>query len=252
MTKQPLISVITPCYNAERFIDSCIQSVLSQTYKNWELILVDDCSTDDTLNKIQMYSKLDNRIKYYTTKRTSGGPSHPRNIGITTCTGDFVAFLDADDLWLPEKLSEQIEFALENNYQFVYSNYEKISSEGFRQGRRLRMKAEVDYKYMLRTCEIPCLTVLIHKNLIKNRLFKEFGKEDYLLWLEILRTGVKAYNTGRVHALYRQQDSSRSSNKIKMLYEQWIILRDFQKISFFQSCFDLFFYVIRGLQKYFR
>lgn len=250
MLKQPLVSIITPCYNADRYVDDCVLSVLSQTYKNWELILIDDCSTDKTPQKILKYCQQDKRIKFYTTEKRSGGPAHPRNIGISHASGDFIAFLDVDDLWLPNKLQEQIEYALSNNYEFVYSNYEKISFDGRRQERVLKMKYQVNYKDMLKTCEIPCLTVLISRQLIKNRLFKEIGKEDYLFWLEILKSGSVAHNTQKIHALYRQQVVSRSSNKLKMVYEQWVILRDFQKISFLQAVYYLLCYIFKGFKKY--
>ena len=252
MTKCPLVSVITPCYNAEIFIDDCIQSVLSQTYQNWELLVIDDCSTDSTMRKILDYSKKDKRIKCFKTIKTSGGPAHPRNIGLSNASGAFVAFLDADDMWLPNKLEEQVKFIIDHDLQFIYSNYEKISAEGKRSGRILRMSSVVTYDHLLKTCEIPCLTTLIRSSLVTNNLFKEVGKEDYLLWLQILKKGVTAFNTNKVHALYRQQTKSRSSEKIKMLYEQWVILRDFQKLSLIKALYCWFYYIYRGIQKYIR
>lgn len=250
MTKHPLVSVITPCYNAEKFIDDCIQSVVSQTYHNWELLLIDDCSTDNTMEKILSYSKGDSRIKCFKTNKTSGGPAHPRNIGLSKVSGDFVAFLDADDVWLPNKLEEQVRFIIDNDLQFVYSDYEKISVEGIRSDRILRMPSTVTYDRLLKTCEIPCLTVLMRSSLVTNHLFTEVGKEDYLLWLQILKKGVTAFNTNKVHALYRQQTNSRSSKKIKMLYEQWVILRDFQKLSLVKSFYCWLYYIYKGMQKY--
>ena len=249
--QNPLVSVIVPCFNAEKYIDQTIQSVIAQSYVNWELILVDDCSTDQTLKKIQKYSEEDNRIRVFTTDFQSGSPSNPRNIGLSVAKGELVAFLDADDIWLTNKLQEQVLFLQTNGYEFIYSDYEKIAENGERKNRVLRMKTSVSYSIMLGCCEIPCLTVLLKRNLLNHRLFKEIGKEDYLLWLEILRSGVSAYNTCKVHALYRERSSSRSANKFLMLYQQWVILRDFEKIPILKSLYFFIIYSIKGLKKFF-
>lgn len=244
------VSVITPCYNAEKFIVDCINSVLTQTYQNWELLLIDDGSTDKTLDIIQSFSKRDERIKVFTTEFPSGGPSHPRNIGLSKASGDFIAFLDADDLWLPDKLEEQIYFAEKNNLSFIYSDYEKVSLNGERKKRILKMKAHVTYTDILHHCEIPCLTVLIKRELIQKKVFREIGKEDYVLWLQILKSGCIAYNTQKVHALYRTHSTSRSSNKFQMIYQQWVVLRDFEKIPIVKASYYLSSYIIKGLIKY--
>ena len=246
------VTVITPCYNAEKFIADCINSVLTQTYQNWELLLIDDCSTDKTLSIIQAFSKEDERIKIYKTEFPSGGPSHPRNIGLRHAQGDFIAFLDADDLWLPNKLEEQINFAIKNNFSFIYSDYEKVSISGERNNRILRMKSQVTYADILHCCEIPCLTVFIKKSLIQKKIFREIGKEDYVLWLQILKSGYVAHNTQRVHALYRVNSISRSSNKFQMIYQQWVVLRDFEKIPLVKASYFLLSYTIKGLIKYLR
>lgn len=250
MFQDPLVSIIIPCYNSESFIDDCVQSVLNQTYSHWELFLIDDCSTDSTYPKILSYSAKDSRIKVFQTNSPSGGPSHPRNIGISHAKGEYITFLDSDDLWLPNKLFEQIKYIKKYNVRFVYSNYEKITSTGIRKGRVVALKPTVSYPQLLLSCEIPCLTVLIDSLLIKRRLFRETGKEDYLLWLQILKSGIIAYNCGGSLALYREGHKSRSRNKFKMILQQWVILRDFEKVNFFKSCYCLLCYMIIGLKKY--
>ena len=250
MIQNPLVSIVTPCYNSENFIDDCIQSVLNQTYTDWELLIIDDCSTDSTYSKILSYSAKDSRIKVFRTSSPSGGPSHPRNIGITHARGEYISFLDSDDLWLPNKLSEQIRYIQKHNVHFVYANYEKITSSGIRSGRVVTLKSRVSYSQLLLSCEIPCLTALIDSFLIKQKLFRETGKEDYLFWLQILKSGVVAYNCGLPLALYREGHKSRSCNKLKMIFQQWVILRDFEKINFFRSCYCLLFYIVKGLKKY--
>ena len=245
-----LISIITPAYNAEKTINDTIQSVLNQTYSNWELLIIDDCSSDRTKDIILEYNSKDKRIKYFNTQQPSGGPSIPRNIGIKNSNGSYIAFLDSDDIWLPNKLEEQLNFLLSHNYKFVYSNYEKISYEGKRNGRFIIVRNISTYNDTLKSCEIPCLTILLEKSIIKNREFKNIGKEDYIMWLEILRDGNVAYNTGKVHALYREANNTRSSNKLKMIYLQWNVIRNIEKQNLIKSIYYLSTYLFKGYLKY--
>lgn len=245
-----LISIITPAYNAESTIEKAIESVLNQTYNDWELLIINDCSSDKTEEIIQNYSSKDRRIKYFCTERPSGGPSVPRNIGLKNSKGKYIAFLDSDDLWFPNKLEEQINFLLVNNYKFVYSNYEKISYDGKRNNRFIFVRNVSTYKDTLKSCEIPCLTILMDSSLIENRQFKNMGKEDYIMWLEILRDGTIAYNTGKVHALYRESNNTRSSNKFKMIYQQWNVIRNIEKQNLIKSIYYLSTYLFKGYLKY--
>lgn len=246
----PIISIITPAYNAEKTINETIQSVLNQTYNNWELLIIDDCSTDKTKEIIHNYTSVDKRIKYFKTDKPSGGPSIPRNIGIKNSNGRYIAFLDSDDIWLPNKLEEQLNFLLSHNYKFVYSNYEKISYEGKRNNRLIIVRNVSTYNDTLKSCEIPCLTILLEKSIIENREFKNIGKEDYIMWLEILRNGNVAYNTGKIHALYREANNTRSSNKLKMIYQQWNVIRNIEKQNLIKSIYYLSTYLFKGYLKY--
>ena len=249
---KPTISIITPAYNAERTINDTIQSVLNQTFDDWELIIVDDCSTDNTPNIVKDYMSYDKRVKYFTTECASGGPSVPRNLGIIKSKGDYIAFLDSDDLWLPNKLQEQLSFLVGHNYKFVYSNYEKISCEGKRSNRIIKGRDISTYQNTLKSCEIPCLTVLVDRKIIENRRFKNVGKEDYIMWLELLKSGNIAYNTQKVHALYREAKETRSSNKFKMIYEQWNVIRNIEKQNVVKSIYFICVYLIKGYMKYVR
>ena len=245
-----IVSIITPCYNAGAYISDTIESVLSQTYTYWEMIIVDDCSNDNSAQIIKKYSEKDERIKYLKTERPSGSPTIPRNIAILNSIGKYVAFLDSDDVWLPNKLEEQVAFAEKNNYQFVYSNYEKMTWEGMRNNRILAMKETSSYSDIIKSCEIPCLTALLKKEIIDGILFRQLHKEDYVFWLEILKKGHIAYNTNQVHAIYRESDKSRSSNKFSMFSFQWYILRNIENIGFFKACYCFLIYAVKGLYKY--
>lgn len=245
-----MVSIITPCYNAERYISETINSVLKQTYDDWEMIIVDDCSTDNSATIIQGYAKKDNRIKYLKTSAPSGSPAIPRNIGLDNAKGEYVAFLDADDLWLPDKLKLQIEFMQNNQIGFVYSDYEKIDLEGKRNNRIIRMPKISSFWDVIESCTIPCLTVIIKKKIIDKSRFKNTAKEDFIFWLDILKKNVKAYNSGGVLALYREQPKSRSSNKFLMIKEQWYLLRNIEGVKPVVASYFMMKYLIYGFLKY--
>ena len=167
----PLISIITPCYNAAPFIAQTIESVLAQTYPHWEMLIVDDCSTDRSVEVIQAYVNRDSRIKYFKTDHSSGSPSLPRNIGLEQAQGEYIAFLDSDDAWFPSKLEEQVIFMESGPYDFVYSDYEKMAWNGKRNQRLIQVRRISSFWDMLESNEIPCLTVLLRKDLIGEARF---------------------------------------------------------------------------------
>lgn len=246
-----LISIITPCYNSKSTIQATIQSVLEQTYPYWEMLIIDDCSTDGSDIIIQQYCKQDSRIKYLKTNKPSGSPAQPRNIGLDYAIGEYICFLDSDDCWLPTKLEDQIKFIKKNNYDFIYSNYEKISFDGKRNQRIIITKQQSNYNDNLRTCEIPCLTVLLKKGIIgTTRFLPNMPKEDYIFWLTILKKGITAYNTNQIHGLYRESHYSRSSNKVSMIKAQWYILRKVENINFQLALYYLLLYLWYGLKKF--
>lgn len=246
----PLVTVITPCFNAEKTIRQTIESVINQSFEKWEMIIVDDCSTDNAASIIKKFVESDSRIKYYKTNCPSGSPSLPRNIALNKARGKYIAFLDADDIWLPNKLKVQINFIEDHNYDFIYSDYEKISAEGIRKNRTIRMPKLSSFWDVIETCTIPCLTVLMTRKIIGSTRFKMIPKEDFEFWLCILKKDVKAYNTGSVLALYREQDKSRSSNKLEMIKSQWRILREIEGVKPIIAFYFMIKYVFYGLLKY--
>ena len=124
--KSPIVSVVTPCYNSGNYIGETIESVISQTFQDWEMIIVDDCSDDNSAAIITQYVEKDSRIKYFKTEKRTGSPSAPRNIGVNNSSGQYIAFLDSDDLWLPHKLESQLEYIKRTKSSFVYSNYKRF------------------------------------------------------------------------------------------------------------------------------
>lgn len=246
----PVVSIITPCYNAESYLSHTIESVLNQSFKDWEMIIVDDCSTDNSQQIIERYSAEDSRIKYFKTDTPSGSPSLPRNIGLDNAKGKYIAFLDADDLWYPDKLEKQLKFMETKAYSFVYSDYEKMNYLGDRNNRLIKMPLSSSFWDVLETCTIPCLTVLMTKNIIGNTRFKSIPKEDFAFWLDILKKGVNAYNIGEVLAIYREQQQSRSSNKLNMIKNQWLVLREIEGVKPVVASYFMFQYLFHGFFKF--
>jgi glycosyltransferase involved in cell wall biosynthesis len=245
-----LVSVITPCYNSAKYIAQTIESVLTQSYQNWEMIIIDDCSVDDSVKIISVYQEKDDRINLYKTKACSGSPMEPRNMGIEKASGQYIAFLDSDDVWLPNKLENQIKLFNEKNIGIIFSNYEKISEKGNRNNRIIRAPPVVTYNELLKSNCIGCLTVVYDASKIGKVYFDKFHHEDYVLWLTILHSGYIAKNTNTVEALYRVNKKSISANKFIVLSWQWKIYRNFLKLSLFQSVFYFCFYIIKSFTKY--
>ncbi len=206
-----LVTVITPAYNAERHIRYAIESVINQDYKNWEMLIVDDCSKDNTKQVVQDYSKEDNRIKLISIEK-NGGVANARNIALRRAKGKYVAFLDSDDLWKPNKLSKQIEFMKKNNCYFTFSSYELINDEGIPLDKTIRVPKVVDYKRLLKGNPIGCLTVVLDKEKIGKIEMPNVGHEDYATWLNIVQSGITAYGIDEELALYRKTENSLSSN----------------------------------------
>ena len=244
------ISIIVPCYNAFGTITQTIESVLAQSYSDWEMIIVDDCSTDNSADIIKSYVARDSRIKYFRTDKASGSPSLPRNIGIENSQGEYIAFLDADDIWFADKLEKQIRFISENQYDLVYSYYEKMDYSGQRNERLIRTRKQSGYSDLLKSNSIPCLTSIIRRQIIGDVRFKQIPQEDFCFWLDILKKGYIAHNICEVTALYREAKTSRSANKLDMLKGYWNVIRNHQHIPFLKSCVYILTYSTEGLRKY--
>lgn len=246
-----MVSIITPCYNAGKFIGQTIESVQSQTYNNWEMIIVDDCSTDNSVDVIGRYAKSDERIKLVTLKKNTGSPSEPRNIAISRAIGDVIFFLDADDLWMPKKIEEQLAFMKDKGCSIVYSNGTMIDENG-NYIRSMVKRPIVDYKTTLFRCELSCSSVMLKKELIGELKFENRGKEDFVFWLKLLKvTNEKAYNTEKKHYSYRVLDNSRSRNKKEVVKAQWYIYREIENIGFIHSSYYLIRYLWESVKKYY-
>ena len=168
---QKLISIITPVYNCEKLIKKTIESVLAQSYKNWEMLLVDDCSTDKSAKIIGEYAKKDKRIKYFKLEKNSGA-AVARNTALRESKGNFIAYLDADDLWRPNKLSKQLDFMLNNQVAFSCTDYEKIDESGRSLNKIVNMPYKVDYNLFLRNTIIQTVGVMVDVDKIGKKMLK--------------------------------------------------------------------------------
>lgn len=248
--KQPLVSIVMPCYNAELFINSAIKSVIAQDYSNWELLIVDDGSTDKSLDIIKKFADNDCRIKYYKNKRASGSPSEPRNIALDKAMGRYIAFLDSDDLWFPSKLTNQISCFKKHDSVIVYSNYERINEEGVRSDRVISFRPLHTFASLLKGNDIVCSSAIIDIEAIGEKLFfKEIGHEDYEYWLRILKRGFSASNCGTTEVLYRIRKNSVSSNPIDALSWLWNIHFNELDLSMKTSIINIVHHIIKSFIK---
>ena len=245
----PKISIITPCYNASVYLGMCIESVIAQTFVDWEMIIVDDCSTDNSADIIKAYQQNDSRIKYFKTPYPSGSPAQPRNIGIGEAKGRYLAFLDADDIWLPQKLEEQIKCIELHKSCMVFSNYEKIDNAGNKSHRIITAPSVVTLKDMYCGNPIGCLTAFVDSSIVGKFQFRNMHHEDCIAWIEIIREFGNAYNTNTVNAYYRESEQSVSRNKLKILGWQWKIYREILHFGIFKSIYYYIQYAYRGLKK---
>lgn len=247
----PLVSIITPAYNCMNFLPDTIRSIQNQTYNNWEHIIVDDASSDNTKIIIQEYAKKDSRIRYIFMSKNLG-VAVARNTGIMESKGKYIAFLDSDDLWKPEKLSVHINYMEKNNVQFTYSNYDIMNENGL-YIKEIIAKERIDYRNLLYYNIIGCLTVVIDSNVMKKNKMPLIKHEDYAAWLNILRCDLPyAYNVGETLASYRKLSTSVSSNKYKTLKWTWNIYRNNQDMSLLNSLIHMLTFILFTSLKYIR
>lgn len=248
----PLVSIVMPMHNAEKYLDASIQSVQAQTFTDWELIIVNDDSSDQSVEIARGYEAKDSRIHLVDSQYHNGMPSAPRNTGVRVASGRFIAFLDSDDLWLPQKLEQQIPLFDIPNVFIVYSNYEKIKENGLRKNRIVYAPHAVNYKIMLRGNAIGNLTGIYDTKKVGKIKILDIRHEDYAMWLEILKKGGIGVNTNTVTALYRLSQSSISRNKFKLLTWQWNIYRRVEHLSVAQSLRFYLWYAYFGMKKFIR
>lgn len=232
-----LVSIITPAYGTESFIAETIESVIAQTYPHWELLIADDCSPDNLSKIVKKYEEKDHRVKYLKMEK-NGGPANARNLALRNAKGRYVAFLDSDDLWHPDKLKKQLAFMQKNDYSFTYTAYQRMKMAGEKYPFINYVPEQITYSGLLKNTCISTLTVILDKSKIEDiNMSPGWGYDDYVLWLEILKKGTIAHGLNENLALYRVMEQSVSSNKPRALKWVWQIYRKQQKINTIMSLF---------------
>lgn len=250
MKQDPLISVITPAYNAERFIGDTIDSVLDQTYANWEMVIVDDRSTDNTTTIVEEYRKRDNRIKLIVLEENSGS-AVARNTAMENAKGRYIAFLDSDDRWLPEKLEKQLHFMQEKDIAFSFTTYVRILEDGTKTNAVSSTPESVNYDDLMKRCVIGCLTVMLDRDKVGHLTMVNIRtRQDYVYWLTITKKGFLAYGLPEILAEYRLVGNSISSNKWKAAKRNWYVFRKIEKQSLPKSIWYFAHYVVRSITSY--
>lgn len=244
----PKITVITPVYNAEEFLSETIESVLNQTYEDFEYLLIDDCSTDSSASIVKKYAEKDIRIKYIKLDENSGA-AVARNKGLENAKGRFIAFVDSDDKWYPEKLEKQITFMQENQKAFTYTKYERISETGEFLGAPAFPK-KLNYSDLLKNTAIACSTVVIDKSIIGDFRMPLVRKgQDTATWLKILKEHDYAYLVDAVLNQYRSREGSLSSDKFGALKRTWNTYRNIEKLPLHKALYYFVFYIINAIKR---
>ncbi len=241
-----LVSIITPSYNSSNYIAETIYSVINQSFTNWEMIIVDDNSTDNSIKIIQSFIEKDSRIKLIQFSKNSGS-AVARNKAIEIAKGRYIAFLDSDDIWISTKLERQLAFMQENNFPFTYTAYDKIDEKGKIFG-HIGVSKKVNYKTLLKTNIIGCLTAIYDTNYFGRVAMPLIRKrQDFGLWLELLKKTEYAYGLNESLARYRVCSDSVSSKKYNVARFNWYLYRRIEKLTLLESAYYFSHYIIRGI-----
>lgn len=236
--KEDLVSIIMPTYNCGRFISETVDTVLAQTYTNWELVIVDDCSKDDTKEVLEKFLS-DERIKYYKLE-TNSGAAVARTTAMKLATGNYMAFLDSDDLWKQDKLEKQLKFMKENDYNFTCTAYEQIDEDGNKLNKVIKTKKKANYNRILLDCPVGNSTVMYNVDKLGKFEVPNIRKRnDDALWLQILKKEKNIYGMEDILMEYRIRSNSISSNKLDLIKYHWKLYREIEHLSIIRSAFHV-------------
>lgn len=245
-----MVSIITPNFNCGKFLSKTITSVLKQTYQNWEMIIVDDCSNDDSIEIINKFAKINRKIRIIKNEYNLG-KIKSRNLAIKESKGRYIAFLDSDDIWFPNKLERQVSFMNSKKIPFTFSSYECIDESENYIGKFI-IPDKITYHSLLKTNDVGCLTAIYDINYFGKVYMDEKGgyRDDFILWLELLKRSLVSYGLKEILAQYRIRNKSASSNKLKSAKNQWKVYRKNEKINILKSTYYFLHYVYYGFNKY--
>lgn len=239
-----LVSIITPTYNCGAFIAETMDSVLAQTYTDWEMIIVDDCSTDDTRSVVEAYQAKDKRFIYYCLEQNSGA-AVARTKAMELANGEYMAFLDSDDLWTPDKLERQLKFMNDNGYAFTCTAYEQIDEQSQPLDKVIKTVPKTDYNRLLLDCPVGNSTVMYSvAKMGKFQVPNIRKRNDDALWLQMLKKEKYIHGMPDMLMRYRIRSGSISANKLKVIKYHWILYREIEHLSIPRSVFHIFWWCV--------
>lgn len=246
--EEKLVSIIIPIYNAEKYIEEAIKTVKQQTYKNWEMILVDDGSTDRSKEIIK--ENLSANMTLIELNKNEG-TAIARNEGIKLAKGRYISFLDADDLWDKQKIEKQLEFMQENNYAFTYTAFQFINKDNTKRSKKIEIQEQLNYKEALKDTRILSIAVMIDlKQIAKEEcMMVNVLHEDIATWWKLLKKGHIAYGLNEVLVYYRRYGNSKASNKLRNCKYRWELYRKVEKLSVIKSIYYFLHYAFYGVIK---
>lgn len=242
------VSVIMPSFNSANFIKKAIDSVLSQSYSQWELIIVDDCSVDNSIKIIEQYVETDHRIRLIK-KDINSGVADTRNLAIKFATGFYLAFLDSDDIWHSKKLEIQVDFMKKNNASISFTQYFRINSQDIVIKEVQNIPELVGYTDLLKGNSIAMSTSMIEYKKVGDVFFQKIGHEDYYFWLNVLKSGFVAHGLKETLVYYRVHQTSLSANKFKAIKYTWFIYKNMLKLNIFETIYYFIIHEFRAVIK---
>lgn len=247
-----LVSIIVPVYNVEKYIIETVKSVEAQTFSEWELLLVEDCSTDDTARVLETYirERADSRIRMIR-QPSNMGAARARNRGLAESKGRYIAYLDADDLWVPGKLERELAFMEKTNAAFAFTGYEFANERGEGTGKVVRVPATLSYRQALSNTTIFTTTVMFDTEKIDRELLEMpvIKSEDTALWWKILRNGYTAFGLDENLVMYRRIENSLSSNKLEAMRRIWNLYRRAEGMGVLSSAWHFCFWAVRAVKR---
>ena len=243
-----LVSIIISLYNKEQYIEETIKNIKTQSYSNWELIIIDDCSTD---NSYKFAKKYENEQIYVTRNNKRQGVAKARNIGLEKARGRYICFQDADDLWESTKLEEQIKFMKQKQCAFSYTAFRYMKEDGTKRKRMVKIQEKLSYEESLKNIRILTISVMIDISKMNKELLKmpDVPSEDIATWWNVLEKGYIAYGLNRCLVYYRQTPNSLTSNKIQSAKNRWYLYRKYKKFTFLKSLHYFIYYAIYAIIK---
>lgn len=244
-----LVSIITPLYNSEKYIEETLKAVINQSYENWEMIVVDDCSTDSSTRIVENFSNADKRVKLIKNEKNIG-PALTRNIALEEAKGRFIAFLDSDDIWEQTKLEKQVSFMLEKKAPLSFTSYQLVNSSGDLLNHIIQSVPKLNLTDYLKNTIIGCSTAMIDKSITGTFEFLNIPtRQDTHLWITLLKKGYAAYGISDVLVKYRVHKNSISSNKLNAAKQVWNLYYNIEKFGFFKSSYYFVNYAFNAVKK---